>query len=141
MALDLLAECGERLRPGIVFVQGSQSDREILDRIIREYGPFDLIVDDASHFPVEQQASFDALWPAVKEGGLYVVEDVQMASSKPWRFNKPRHVTTDEVFRERVKKLMHFSGPTPGPAVTFYRNAIFIYKPVGYSNPWTISVK
>ncbi|AJD82083.1 methyltransferase [Mycobacterium phage Cosmo] len=36
---------------------------------------FDLVVDDASHISSKTIASFDAWWPLVKPGGLYVVED------------------------------------------------------------------
>jgi hypothetical protein len=38
-------------------------------------GPFDLIVDDASHNGVLTRKSFGLLWPLVAPGGYYVVED------------------------------------------------------------------
>lgn len=38
-------------------------------------GPFDLIVDDASHDGVLTRKTFDILWPQVNPGGFYVVED------------------------------------------------------------------
>jgi len=38
---------------------------------------FDLIVDDGSHKYNEQMAAFDVLYPLVKEGGIYVIEDVE----------------------------------------------------------------
>ncbi len=137
IALDVAPECRERLRPGIVFELGRQDDPEVLGRIVKEHGPFDMVVDDASHYPINQQASFDFLWPHVKEGGLYVIEDVQMVTFKPRRFNKAGHQPMDEHFKEKCKKLqLGRAWPLPSPAVTFYRNAIFVYKPVGCVGFW-----
>lgn len=57
--------------------QCSQTDRDRLATLAEEIGPFDLVIDDGSHVSEHQIASFDILWPFVKEGGWYVVEDVQ----------------------------------------------------------------
>jgi hypothetical protein len=38
-------------------------------------GPFDLVVDDASHNGVATAATFTNLWPLVAPGGYYVIED------------------------------------------------------------------
>jgi len=37
--------------------------------------PIDLIVDDASHFYAQSRATFSYLFPRVRKGGLYVIED------------------------------------------------------------------
>ncbi len=39
------------------------------------HGPFDLIVDDASHQGEQTRESFEMLWPLLAPGGFYVVED------------------------------------------------------------------
>jgi trans-aconitate methyltransferase len=36
---------------------------------------FDLIIDDASHFTLEQVDAFDLWWPLVAKGGKYIIED------------------------------------------------------------------
>jgi hypothetical protein len=48
-----------------------------------DYQKFDLIVDDASHMGSKSRATFALLWPLVKPGGWYVLEDwsVGMPSS------------------------------------------------------------
>jgi predicted O-methyltransferase YrrM len=38
-------------------------------------GSLDLVIDDASHFLDESRASFNALFPLVRPGGVYVIED------------------------------------------------------------------
>jgi hypothetical protein len=57
--------------------QCSQVDRARLTRLAEEIGPFDFVIDDGSHRSEHQIESFRILWPFVKEGGLYIVEDVQ----------------------------------------------------------------
>lgn len=64
-------------RGRIKVFQVSQTDREGLASLCRQIGPFDLVVDDGSHVNAHQIASFRILWPFVKDGGSYVVEDVQ----------------------------------------------------------------
>jgi len=55
-------------------------------RDFRCYAPlagrqYDLIVDDASHKPDQQMLSLALLWPTLRPGGIYVIEDVQELAS------------------------------------------------------------
>ena len=59
--------------------QGDQTDVGFLRRVIDEVGPPDLVVDDGSHVSAHVIATFRALFPHVRAGGLYVVEDLQTA--------------------------------------------------------------
>lgn len=52
-----------------------QSDVQSIVRFVEEFGPFDMIVDDGSHFSHHQLTSLFNLFEAVKPGGLYVIED------------------------------------------------------------------
>lgn len=57
--------------------QCSQTDRRRLTELAGEVGPFDLVLDDGSHENPHQIESFRILWPFVREGAVYIVEDVQ----------------------------------------------------------------
>ena len=59
------------------FLQGSQDDLGLLDRAAAiAGGPFDLIVDDASHIGYLTKRSFNYLFRTwLKPGGTYVIED------------------------------------------------------------------
>ncbi|SCG58567.1 class I SAM-dependent methyltransferase [Micromonospora halophytica] len=56
---------------------GDQSDPAALTAIAEEHGPFDIVIDDGSHENEHVRTSFDALFPYVRPGGLYVIEDMQ----------------------------------------------------------------
>lgn len=56
----------------------SQTDRARLLEIHREDlrgAPIDLVIDDASHAYDETRASFETIFPLVRPGGLYIIED------------------------------------------------------------------
>jgi len=81
--LDIFEKTGveeSRLR----VVQGDQGDEAFLDSLGRELGPFDIIIDDGSHMSHHVLASFNALFPHVKPGGIYVVEDLGTAYWPSW---------------------------------------------------------
>ena len=70
---------GERFTtsdPRVVVVRGDQADAATL-RECAEHGPFDLIVDDGSHFPEHQMLAFETLFAAVKPGGVFIIEDIE----------------------------------------------------------------
>lgn len=68
---------------GTVRIVADQSDPE-LPALVGEFAPFDLIVDDASHRGALTRATFDLLWPLLRRGGYYVIEDWQVAFWPGW---------------------------------------------------------
>ncbi len=52
-----------------------QRDRPAMKAIAKKYGPFDIVIDDGNHSADACQASFEDYWPAVKDGGFYIIED------------------------------------------------------------------
>ena len=55
-----------------------QANHAQLAAIMREeFGdaPLDLVIDDASHLVAETRASFNSLFPLVRPGGIYLIED------------------------------------------------------------------
>jgi len=66
---------GDRVRP---YYGVNQADRARVAEVIdQEFGGegIDLVLDDASHLLDETQASFEVLFPRVRPGGAYVIED------------------------------------------------------------------
>ncbi len=64
--------------------RGSQDDPAFLARVVREAGPFDIVIDDGSHINRHVLKSFRLLFPHVKEGGVYAIEDTQTSYWPPF---------------------------------------------------------
>lgn len=69
----------ERATRGTLY-PGRQENETLLAEIVADAKSselYDVIVDDGGHDPVAQLKSLQGLWPALKSGGIYVVEDLQ----------------------------------------------------------------
>ena len=55
---------------------GDQLDKAFLDRVIAEIGIPDIIIDDGGHCRSQQTGSFVHLFPKLKSGSLYIIEDL-----------------------------------------------------------------
>lgn len=63
--------------PRFHFVQSDQNDPRLGDRVTAlTGGPLDVVIDDASHIGFYTGKSFRTLFPLVKPGGTYVIEDI-----------------------------------------------------------------
>ncbi len=63
-----------------------QANREQLQRFVDTHGSgFDIIVDDGGHTMEQQQTSFGFLFPHVRPGGIYIIEDIH--TSFPDRYS------------------------------------------------------
>jgi hypothetical protein len=69
-------EYGKDLSKRCQFHQVNQENEAQLQAFVKKTGgDFDIIIDDGGHTMKQQLVSFAALFPAVKSGGLYVLED------------------------------------------------------------------
>ena len=76
VGIDIYAACKQYEEDGIRIFVGDQSDTDFLATVVAEIGPVDFILDDASHIPRHQIASFEYLFRhGLKHGGVYMVED------------------------------------------------------------------
>ena len=57
---------------------GSQVDEKVLHEVVKSAGgELDIIIDDGSHMNEHVITTFSLLFPKLKEGGMYIVEDTQ----------------------------------------------------------------
>jgi hypothetical protein len=74
--IDINPECADYVTAPNQVRIGSQDDPEFLNRVVLEMGAPDVVLDDGSHVGHHQRKSFDVLFPLLKPGGLYVIEDL-----------------------------------------------------------------
>ena len=125
----------------IKIFKGSQVDEEFLKDVIREIGNPDIIIDDGSHINQHMIDTFTILFPLLKDGGIYVVEDTQTSywpafGGDSEKLDNPTTIlnylkkTTDclnyEEFMLRDYKPSYFDRKIV--SMHFYHNLVFLYK-------------
>ena len=77
VGIDILPECTEFAdSQSNIFVEiGSQTDTAFLSTILTRHGDPDIILDDGSHNDLDMLDSFQFLFPHLKNGGVYIIED------------------------------------------------------------------
>jgi len=63
--------------PRFTFVRGDGGSDTDLQRLASVSQGFDVILDDASHASLHQQLAFKNLYPKLRPGGTYIIEDLQ----------------------------------------------------------------
>jgi hypothetical protein len=71
-----IGDCGNLAEDRAVILKGDQSDKLFLKETNTKYGPFNIIIDDGSHRNSDMIISYETLFPLLKNGGVYVVEDL-----------------------------------------------------------------
>jgi hypothetical protein len=97
-----IAPCQGLQIAGLRLFQGSQRDESVLERLVHETGPLDIIIDDGSHRWADQIASFQKLFPHVKPGGCYAIEDLHTSY---WDAYKSGEKSTMAFLTELVHTL------------------------------------
>ncbi len=122
----------------IATFQGSQTDVKFLENMINETGRLDIIIDDGSHYSSDVIKSFKALFPKLRNGGIYVVEDTQTSYWKVCGGNMNSRGTSMAFFKGLTDGLNHKEFMLPNyrasyfdkkiVSMHFYHNMVFIYK-------------
>ena len=119
---------------------GRQDDRAFLDRVAAETGPLDIVIDDGSHRNPDVIASFEALFPRLREGGIYAIEDMQTSywPSYGGSLDLSAGHTMMGLVKRLVDGLNHAEFIRPGyepgffdlnvASVHVYHNLAFVYR-------------
>ena len=121
--------------------KGSQSDKKFIEEIIKEYKEFDIIIDDGSHLAKDVKKSFEFLFPALKDNGLYVIEDIQTSYNHFFGGNpfdlkySNSHMNffkqlTDSLNYQEIANPFYIEKKYDGKItnISFYHNMVFVRK-------------
>ena len=77
VGVDINPECARFAEPGVEIGDRATRPTRRPHRALRSrFGEFDIVIDDGGHRMDQQVTTFRELYRAVKEGGLYVAEDL-----------------------------------------------------------------
>jgi hypothetical protein len=126
---DFDTKCVEKHRDGMLkginILTGDQGNDTVLDEWISASGRggFDIVIDDGGHHNCQIWHSFKKLWPTIKPGGLYFIEDMQVA-----KWSNYRNATTSkcdgnffvpEMLKDYVDELIYDNTTTHRTGIEF----------------------
>lgn len=83
-----------------------QSEQEDLDMFAQSCElEYDIIIDDGSHHMEDQQITFGAMFPLLKSGGMYVIEDLHTSITLPGTMIYERPV---DIHKDKGNTTLHF---------------------------------
>ncbi|MES2948360.1 MAG: glycosyltransferase [Pseudomonadota bacterium] len=73
---DINPRCAELAEENITILLADQESRESLQHLCKTLPKFDIIIDDGGHTMVQQMTTFEEMWGQLKDGGIYLCEDM-----------------------------------------------------------------
>lgn len=87
--------------------KGSQIDENFLKELINNIGTPDIIIDDASHINPYTIKSFQILFPLLKQGGLYIIEDLSCSYRYGFEGNANLQDIKPNTIMNYLFKMLH----------------------------------
>ena len=146
-SIDIDPESKKHEQENIKVFIGSQDSGSTVASACLDAGDFDAILDDGSHVNTLTIASFKLLWPKLKVGGIYVIEDLGcsyealqdlhdirntwpgMKHNSPWVDLNNRRETMNLFFERLLEEMDHLRGEIF--SIHFYARMCFIIKGAG----------
>jgi len=108
VGLDIDESRRQYAGPRITIEIGDQADAAVLHKLAVDYGPFDVVVDDAGHHGPSQIFSYTWFLPDLRDGGVYILEDIGDPA------------VSDHLVG-RAKAIIHGQGDSRLESIAFYR--------------------
>lgn len=128
--VDLKPTADSLANERVTVTVGDLGDTELLRQLAAS--AYDVILDDASHLWGHQLLAFEILFPAVREGGLYIIEDIETSfglNREPWSqgleadtYTILSHLAALVAGRGREHPLLSNAGLHDHPALGFWRD-------------------
>lgn len=117
---------GSGIHPRYTFVHGDQSDKTMWACFLADHGKdWDIVIDDGGHFSNQVFITLREMWPHVKKGGLYCIEDVEVAYQQNSIFLTPGVPTHREIMHQLIDDL---NGYGKYDSIYFARGLVIIKK-------------
>jgi len=113
IGVDMNPGCKQLEEKQIEIRIGDQADRVFLRKLAAEIGPIDILIDDGGHTMKQQKTTFKEMWPALRDGGTYVIEDLHTSYWKLYGGGYQRRGTFMEFAKHLMDQLNAWHGQKP----------------------------
>ncbi len=128
IGIDINPNCKVFEEDRIRIYIGDQSNVNFLQDVIKQEGEFDIIIDDGGHFMHQQIISFKELYWSIKNGGVYLCEDLHTNYWKNYGGGYKNPNTFIEYTKNLIDELNAFFSQEEALKVTeFTRNTTGIH--------------
>lgn len=84
IGVDINPKCQELQEKGIEIYIGDQEDGNFLRQLMEKVGPVDVVIEDGGHTMKQQINTFEEVFPKVREGGVFLIEDLHTSYWKEY---------------------------------------------------------
>jgi hypothetical protein len=105
IGIDIDSTCKQYEEDGIEVHIGSQDDPDFWNQLLNRIPKPDIIIDDGGHLVQQQIKCFQLVFPHLKEGGVYLCEDVHTSYWYKYGGGKRRMGTFIEFMKQRVDDI------------------------------------
>lgn len=124
VGVDINPACKALEEEQIEIVIGDQEDRAFLAGLRERIGPADIVIDDGGHTMAQQIATFEEMFPAVRNGGVYLVEDLHTSYWEEYGGGYRAEGTFIEYAKDLVDQLHAWHRREEPAPVTAYTRQI-----------------
>ena len=91
IGVDINPRCAHLADEHTEIVIGDQEDRKFLRDLGKRLGKIDVVIEDGGHKMDQQINTFEELWPYMRDGGVFLVEDLHTSYWPKWggAYRKP----------------------------------------------------
>ena len=136
--IDINPDCKKLETQDIKIDIGSQNDKNFLKKFADKIHSLDLIIDDGGHTMDQQINTFEALFPILSDGGIYICEDIESSYQNMYGGGPKRKGTFIEYCKNLIDVInanhSHFFTLKPNSLskqiefIHFYNNVVVIGK-------------
>lgn len=146
IGIDIDKRCIKYQDDQCVVKIGNQSDSNFLQKIISEYGAPDIVLDDGSHVQEDMYATFQVLYPQLKNNGIYMVEDAHTCYWKDYNgglLNKNSFIEKSKSLIDELNAFHHMQEDmipdftTSTYSIAFY-DSIVVFEKMLHKKPYAI---
>jgi cephalosporin hydroxylase len=103
--VDIDLRCARLTGDRINVVIGDQENREFLKELADQVGEIDVVIEDGGHAMGQQIATFEELWPRVRDGGVFLIEDLHTSYWRKYGGGYKRSGTFIEYAKDLIDQL------------------------------------
>lgn len=131
VGIDIDPQCKLLEEDRIEILIGEQEDRNFLKYLKNKYGKFDVIIDDGGHHMEQQIITFNEMFDALADDGVYCCEDLCTSYWHEYEGGYKRENTFIEFSKGLIDDMNAFQNRSGYPQINRYTTQI---KSISYFN-------